>query len=187
MFGARTPSSHADAPRHPASADAVSDAGALPVVELLDGPGDLDGILAVDAESFLRPWTREMYEAELDNPAVTRIFVIRTLDRPVAGYCATWFLLPEVHINNLAVRPELRRRGLATHLLGRVLQTALEAGGERATLEVRRSNHAARRLYEGLGFRVRGVRADYYTDPVEDALILWREPLVGPIRAMDPA
>ena len=187
MSGARTPSSHAGEPRRLASADLVSDAGALPVVELLRDPLDLDGILAVDAESFLRPWTREMYEAELDNPAVTRIFVIRTLDRPVAGYCATWFLLPEVHINNLAVRPELRRRGLATHLLGRVLQTALEAGGERATLEVRRSNHAARRLYEGLGFRVRGVRTDYYTDPVEDALILWREPLVGPVRAPDPS
>jgi ribosomal-protein-alanine N-acetyltransferase len=92
-----------------------------------------------------------------------------------------------VHINNLAVRPALRRRGLATYLLGRVLQTALEAGGDRATLEVRRSNHAARRLYEGLGFRVRGVRADYYTDPVEDALILWREPLAGPVRTSDPA
>jgi ribosomal-protein-alanine N-acetyltransferase len=67
------------------------------------------------------------------------------------------------------------------------LQTALAVGGERATLEVRRSNHAARRLYEGLGFRVRGVRADYYTEPVEDALILWREPLAGPVRAADPA
>lgn len=158
-----------------------------PVVELLQAPDDLDGILAVDAESFLRPWTREMYEAELDNPAVTRIFVVRTTDQPVAGYCATWFLMPEVHINNLAVRPELRRRGLATYLLGRVLQTALEGGGERATLEVRRSNHAARKLYEGLGFRVRGVRANYYTDPVEDALILWREPLASPIRSADPA
>jgi ribosomal-protein-alanine N-acetyltransferase len=159
----------------------------FPVVELLRGSDDLDGILAIDAESFLRPWTREMYEAELDNPAVTRIFVIRTHDRPVAGYCATWFLLPEVHINNLAVRPELRRRGLATCLLGRVLQLAVEAGGERATLEVRRSNHAARTLYEGLGFRVRGVRADYYTEPVEDALILWREPMAGAVRPADPA
>jgi ribosomal-protein-alanine N-acetyltransferase len=165
----------------------VGDAGPPPVVELLRSPADLDGILAIDAESFLRPWTREMYEAELDNPTVTRIFVIRTPERRVAGYCATWFLLPEVHINNLAVRPELRRRGLATLLLGRVLHLALEAGGERATLEVRRSNHAARRLYEGLGFRVRGVRADYYTDPVEDALILWREPLAGSARALDPA
>ena len=148
---------------------------------------NLDAVLAIEEESFTSPWTREMYEAELDNPTVTRIFVIRTPERRVAGYCATWFLLPEVHINNLAVRPELRRRGLATLLLGRVLHLALEAGGERATLEVRRSNHAARRLYEGLGFRVRGVRADYYTDPVEDALILWREPLAGSARALDPA
>jgi ribosomal-protein-alanine N-acetyltransferase len=157
------------------------------IIELLTGPSDLDGILAVDAASFLRPWTREMYRAELDNPAVTRIFVVRTLELPVAGYCATWFLLPEVHINNLAIRPELRRQGLATQLLGCVLQSAADAGGERATLEVRRSNHAARRLYEGLGFRVRGVRADYYTEPAEDALILWREPLTGPAQPADPA
>jgi [ribosomal protein S18]-alanine N-acetyltransferase len=157
------------------------------IIEPLSGAADLDGILAIDAASFVRPWTREMYEAELENPAVTRIFVIRTPELPVAGYCATWFLLPEVHINNLAIRPEQRRRGLATRLLGRVLQTALEAGGERATLEVRRSNHAARRLYEGLGFRVRGVRVDYYTEPVEDALILWREPLTGPARPGDHA
>jgi ribosomal-protein-alanine N-acetyltransferase len=157
------------------------------VVEVLGSPADLDGILEIDAASFLRPWTREMYEAELENPAVTRIFIARTAESPVAAYCATWFLLPEVHINNLAVRPDHRRRGLATTLLGRVLQLAAEAGGERATLEVRRSNHAARRLYEGLGFRVRGVRADYYTEPVEDALILWREPLVGPAGSADPA
>jgi ribosomal-protein-alanine N-acetyltransferase len=157
------------------------------IVELLTGPSDLEGILAVDAASFLRPWTREMYQAELDNPAVTRIFVVRTPELAVAGYCATWFLLPEVHINNLAILPELRRQGLATRLLARVLQSAADAGGERATLEVRRSNHAARRLYEGLGFRVRGVRADYYTEPTEDALILWREPLTGPARPADPA
>jgi ribosomal-protein-alanine N-acetyltransferase len=181
------PSSLVSDRRRHASAEPVSDAAPLPVVELLRGAADLDGIIEIDAESFLRPWTREMYEAELDNPAVTRIFVIRTVAHAVAGYCATWFLLPEVHINNLAVRPELRRRGLATYLLGRVLQTALEAGGERATLEVRRSNHAARKLYEGLGFRVRGVRSNYYTDPVEDALILWREPLAGPVHPLDPA
>ena len=88
----------------------------------------------------------------LDNPAVTRIFVIRTLDCPVAGYCATWFLLPEVHINNLAI--DLRSGGVVwpTHLLGCVLHTALDARGERATLEVRRSNHAARRLTKASGF-----------------------------------
>jgi len=146
----------------------------LPVVTLLESPDDLDAVLAVDAESFLRPWTRQMYEAELRNPAVTRIFISR-VDSHVAGYCATWFLPGELHINNLAVRPAYRRQRVASTLLAHVLEAAWVAGSQRATLEVRRSNHAARQLYGGIGFQLGGVRHDYYTDPVEDALILWRE------------
>jgi [ribosomal protein S18]-alanine N-acetyltransferase len=148
----------------------------LPVVERLKGASDLDGVIAVDDTSFDRPWTRAMYEADLANSSVTRIYVIRTAEFHVAGYCSAWLLVPELHINNLAIRPECRRRGLATFLLERVLDAAIAEGATRATLEVRRSNHAARALYQGLGFRVRGVRRDYYTDPVEDGLILWREP-----------
>ena len=148
----------------------------LHVVERLKGAADLDGVIAVDDSSFERPWTRAMYEADLANPSVTRIYVIRTPEFHVAGYCAAWLLVPELHINNVAIRPECRRGGLATFLLEHVLDAAIAEGATRATLEVRRSNHAARALYEGLGFRVRGVRRDYYTDPVEDGLILWREP-----------
>ena len=150
-----------------------------PAVTSLETAADLDAVLEVDAESFLRPWTREMYEAELRNPAVTRIFLIRTGEQ-VAGYCATWFLPGELHINNLAIRPAHRRQKLATVLLANVLHAAREAGCLRATLEVRRSNDAARDLYEGLGFRLAGVRQDYYTDPVEDALVLWRDPVGSP-------
>jgi [ribosomal protein S18]-alanine N-acetyltransferase len=150
-----------------------------PAVTPLETAADLDAVLAVDAESFLRPWTREMYEAELRNPAVTRIFLIRTGEE-VVGYCATWFLPGELHINNLAIRPAHRRQKLATVLLANVLHAAREAGCRRATLEVRRSNDAARDLYEGLGFRLAGIRQDYYTDPVEDALILWRDPVGSP-------
>lgn len=146
-----------------------------PVVTSLESAADLDAILEVDAESFLRPWTRDMYEAELRNPSVTRIFLIRTGEQ-VVGYCATWFLPGELHINNLAIRPAWRRQRLASVLLAAVLEAARAAGCQRATLEVRRSNHAARKLYEGLGFRLAGVRHDYYADPVEDALILWRDP-----------
>jgi len=150
-----------------------------PRVSVLESAADLDAILEIDAESFLRPWTRAMYEGELQNTAVTRIFLIRT-DGQVAGYCSTWFLPGELHINNMAIRPACRRQGLATLLLVRVLETARDAGCDRATLEVRRSNDAARHLYERLGFRLTGLRPAYYTDPVEDALILWRDPVGSP-------
>ena len=147
-----------------------------PIVTVLESAADLDAILEVDAESFLRPWTREMYEAELRNPAVTRIFLIRTGEH-VAGYCATWFLPGELHINNLAIRPACAAAAAGQRRCWRsVLEAARGAGCQRATLEVRRSNHAARQLYEGMGFRLAGVRHDYYADPVEDALILWRDP-----------
>lgn len=151
-------------------------------VERLSGPDDLRGVLEVDEASFVRPWTREMYEAELRNPDVTRIFVVRTAEWLVAGYCAAWFLRGEVHINNVAVRPECRRQGLGGQLVRHVLAAAAAEGHRRATLEVRRSNYPARRLYEALGFRVAGVRKDYYSEPVEDALVLWRdsgEPAAG--------
>lgn len=144
-------------------------------IEPLSGPEDLEGVLEVDAASFIRPWTREMYEADLRNPAVSRIFVARTREWRVAGYCAAWFVRGEVHVNNLAVRPECRRQRLGRRLIEHVLAVAEAEGHPRATLEVRRSNHAARRLYEALGFRVAGVRQAYYTDPVEDALVLRRD------------
>ena len=146
------------------------------IIEPLGGPADLEGVLAVDALSFTRPWTRAMYESEFLNRDSSRMYVLRTPAHIVAGYCAAWFVLDEVHINNIAVRPELRGRGFGSALLARVLEEGRAAGAPRATLEVRRSNGDARRLYERFGFRVAGVRPDYYTDPIEDALVLWREP-----------
>ena len=86
-------------------------------------------------------------------------------------------MLDELHINNLAVAPPYRRRGIGTGLLTHVLNEGAKLGAHRATLEVRRSNDVARHLYERLGFATAGVRRAYYTNPVEDALVLWREHL----------
>jgi ribosomal-protein-alanine acetyltransferase len=145
------------------------------IIEPLRDAADLDGVLDVAVLSFTRPWTRAMYESEFLNRDTSRMFVLRTAGRPVAGYCAAWFILDEIHINNIAVRPELRGQGLGSALLTHVLEEGRAVGASRATLEVRRSNDDARRLYERFGFRVAGVRRDYYTDPTEDALVLWRE------------
>ena len=56
-----------------------------------------------------------------------------------------------------------------------MLEEGARLGASRATLEVRRSNDPARMLYERFGFSVAGVRRGYYSNPVEDALVLWRE------------
>ena len=147
----------------------------LPPLELTraDCARDLDGILAVDAATFERPWTRDMYVWEATHSDVARFYVARDAAAVVA-YCAGWVIFDELHINNLAVDPTWRRRGVASALLRFVLAEAQDEGAKRATLEVRRSNEPARRLYERFGFAFAGVRAGYYREPVEDALVLWR-------------
>jgi ribosomal-protein-alanine N-acetyltransferase len=144
-------------------------------VERLVSHDDLDAVLDVESASFHNPTTREWYESELQRPDVCYVFVIRTDAERVAGFCAFWRVADQIHINNLAIRPELRGRGLGRFLLLCVLEEAERLGAIHATLEVRRSNVAARRLYERAGFHVAGVRASYYTHPIEDALILSRD------------
>jgi ribosomal-protein-alanine N-acetyltransferase len=144
-------------------------------IEPLAGDGDLDGVLDVESESFTNPWTRDMYAWELQNRAVCHIYVVRTPDCPVAGFCAFWLVFDEIHVNNIAIRPAFRGQGIGTALMHHVLAEGRALGARRATLEVRASNGAARRMYERLGFAVAGTRRDYYSHPVEDALILWKD------------
>jgi ribosomal-protein-alanine N-acetyltransferase len=138
---------------------------------------DLDAVAALEAASFTNPWTREMLAHELRTSAVARVYVLRAAGRRVAAFCSCWILFDELHINTLAVDPELRRLGLATALMKHLLAVAAAEGANRALLEVRRSNAPAIKLYESLGFQVTDVRRHYYTQPVEDALILSRRAL----------
>ena len=147
------------------------------VIEPVTSAVQIDEVLAIEEASFTNPWTREMYLAELENRGVSFCFVARDSRQQVVGFCSFWRVLDELHINNLAVTPAARGAGAGTALLHAVLREGARMGARRATLEVRRSNDAARRLYERLGFTVAGVRRAYYTTPVEDALVLWRENL----------
>ena len=149
-------------------------------IEPLSAPDDLDAVLQIERASFVNPWTREMYLAELENRGVSYCFIARNSSQQVIGFCSFWRVLDELHINNLAVAPAARGAGAGTALLRAVLTAGARLGARRATLEVRRSNDAARRLYERLGFAVAGVRRAYYTSPVEDALVLCRENLAVP-------
>jgi ribosomal-protein-alanine N-acetyltransferase len=159
-------------------------------IEPLTSPDEIDAVLAVEQTSFSNPWTRDMYLAELANEGMSFVFVARVArvarvaadaggpgepGDDVVGFVAFWRVFDELHLNNLAVVPEMRRQGLATALLHRVLSEGERLGATRTTLEVRRSNGVALKLYERFGFSVAGVRRAYYTHPEEDALILWRE------------
>ncbi len=149
-------------------------------VEPLTSRDELDAILAIEEASFTNPWTRAMYLTELENAGVAYCFLAKDEGGRAVGFCSFWRVLDELHINNIAVLPPFRRLGVATRLLTFILSQGVALGARRATLEVRRSNDTARLLYERFGFTVAGVRRDYYTKPIEDALVLWRENLSIP-------
>jgi len=146
-------------------------------IEPLTAQADLDAVLAIEHASFTSPWTREMYLAEFENQGISHFYLAKTPLGEIIGFCSFWRVLDELHINNLAVAPQHRRGRAATALLARVLADGAKMGAKRATLEVRNSNQPALRLYERFVFTVAGIRKGYYTNPVEDALILWKESL----------
>ncbi len=143
------------------------------IIERTLSVADLDGIVAIENASFTNPWTRQMYLRELENPDVSFLYVLR-FPHEIGAFCSFWLVLDEIHINNLAVLSQYQGQGLGTALLQHVLQAGAARGAERATLEVRRSNTPALRLYERLGFEVAATRPNYYVSPPEDALILWK-------------
>jgi ribosomal-protein-alanine N-acetyltransferase len=91
---------------------------------------------------------------------------------PIAGYIIARETAGELHINNVAVRSEYRRRGIGAVLLNRVLAEARSRKAKAAFLEVRSANRAAQRLYEKSGFKAVARRANYYSEPQEDAVVM---------------
>ena len=134
-------------------------------------PEDLDEVLGIERASFSMPWSRGAFLYEIQQNRVARCWVMRDEAR-VVGYLCLWEVADEVHITNIAVRPECRRRGLARGLLGGILDDARQRGIKLVVLEVRPSNTEARTLYESFGFRVVGRRRGYYYDTGEDALVM---------------
>jgi [ribosomal protein S18]-alanine N-acetyltransferase len=134
-------------------------------------PRDLPDVLEIERASFPHPWSSALFLQELRVP-FSRIIVIRPpTDATVVGYLCRWFVADEIHVLNVAVHPLHRRRGIGALLMDEALREARERGTEAITLEVRRSNAAARRMYDALGFDEVGVRRDYY-GAGEDALIM---------------
>jgi ribosomal-protein-alanine N-acetyltransferase len=137
-------------------------------------PGDLDGVMAIEQESFPTPWSRALFEEEIGRRFSDAIVVVGEPGGEVAGYAICWTVGEESHLLNIAVRPEARNRGVGRSLLRECIRRSALAGGRRIYLEVRPSNEPAIRMYRRDGFRFVGVRKGYYTDTGEDAIVLSR-------------
>ncbi len=139
---------------------------------------DLAAVQEIERESFSTPWPPHAYRSELETNRMAHYIVARHGDR-IVGFAGVWLMVDEAHITTFAVRKAWRRQGVGERLLLALLALAVARGAREATLEVRPSNHPARRLYEKYGFAVVGLRPRYYSDDNEDALIMTTDQLDG--------
>ncbi len=120
-----------------------------------------------------------MFASELAKPSSLSLGAFEPGGGALLGYLIISRYVDAWHVMNVAVEPAHRRRGLAHTLVERLFEVTATDDSRGYTLEVRVSNVGAIKLYEALGFKARGVRRGYYTDNREDALIMWRDPVVG--------
>jgi ribosomal-protein-alanine N-acetyltransferase len=158
---------------------------------------DLDDMMEIERLSFRAPWSRQVFVEELDREwAYVEVICERAPQprarrgkttnellearassgrRAVLGFINYWLVRDEVHILNLAIHPDQRRRGHASRLLAHVIDFARREVCRYITLEVRRSNHGAIHVYRKYGFRPVGVRPNYYVEDNEDAIVMLLE------------
>ncbi len=135
----------------------------------------LDEIMEIEQKCYgPHHWSRSAFACELEN-ACARYFVAVNEEKKAVGYMGVWRIFDEAHVTNLAVHPDFQGKGLAHLLIISALDMCYEDKIKYVTLEVRKSNERAKKIYEGFGFKSLGVRKKYYQDNGEDAIIMWTE------------
>jgi ribosomal-protein-alanine N-acetyltransferase len=139
---------------------------------------DLPAVQVIERASFTTPWPPQAYRQELETNRLAA-YLVGVMGEEIVAYGGIWLMVDEAHVTTFAVHPRYRRRRIGERLLLSLLDLSVDRHAREATLEVRLSNLAARRLYEKYGFRPVGIRPRYYSDNQEDALIMTTEPLEG--------
>jgi len=133
---------------------------------------DIPRVVQIERASFPTPWPPEAYRREIRENR-SACYLVARCGEEIVGYAGMWVILEEAHITTIAVDPQWRGQKIGERLLVALIDAARERGAKWVTLEVRKSNHIAQRLYRKYGFREVHVRKGYYTDNGEDALIMW--------------
>ena len=139
--------------------------------------GLIDEILVIENATHSAPWSRRSFQNELEHKY--GVFLVALVEGKVIGYGGTWVLVDEAHVTNVVVSPDFRGQGIGRKLMNEMLVKAREKGAVCATLELRKSNEVALKLYESMGFVQATVRKAYYPDNQEDALVMMLDDLIG--------
>lgn len=139
----------------------------------------LRGIMAIERQVYARPWSPNLFIAEMTDPN-NRCYLVARFDKNVVGYAGMICYGDEAHITNIAVDPQQHRRHIGSRLLLEQMLQAIEMGAQAVSLEVRVTNWGAQRMYGRFGFRPVGIRRNYYQELNEDALIMWTDDVRAP-------
>jgi ribosomal-protein-alanine N-acetyltransferase len=132
---------------------------------------DLDAVAEIERLSFKSPWSAQVFLEEMARDWA-HVDVVRDSEGRVLAYGNYWLVADEVHLLNIATLPQARRAGHASRLLAHIVALGRSRGCRLVTLEVRRSNAAAQRLYRRFGFKPVAVRPNYYAEDQEDAIVM---------------
>lgn len=133
---------------------------------------DIKQVTDLEKEVFQHPWTEEDFKKAITEHGA--IYIIAEDQGEILGMCGVRNLLGDGEITNVAVKVSYRQKQVATKLMDFLMEEGYQSGIQAYTLEVRKSNTAAMRLYEKLGFETEGIRPGFYETPKEDACIMWK-------------
>ena len=132
----------------------------------------IDEVAEIESEANIISWSKKSLSNELKKRYA--IYFVAIENNIVLGYCGMYHIVDEGHITNIAVKLDHRKNGIGSRLIDKIIQTAISKKMIGVTLEVRLSNIIAQRLYTKNGFKIYGFRKNYYSEPREDAVIMWK-------------
>ncbi|ELC8442060.1 ribosomal protein S18-alanine N-acetyltransferase [Clostridium perfringens] len=130
------------------------------------------GIFEVSKLSLAESWNIESIEKELSNKLAK--YLVALDGNKVIGFVGMWIVFDEGDITNIAVHPDYRKQGVGNLLMDSLIALCKESNITSLTLEVRESNLPAQNLYKKHKFTEEGVRKNFYDNPKENAIIMWR-------------
>ena len=140
-------------------------------IELMNS-SHIDGLFEVSKLSLKESWNKDSIEKELSNKLAK--YLVALDGNKVVGFVGTWIVFDEGDITNIAVHPDYRKQGIGDLLMNNLISLCKENNINSLTLEVRESNIKAQNLYKKHEFKEEGLRKNFYDNPKENAIIMWR-------------